>query len=96
MNTIEHFFDMTKEQARQGLKIYKTFAEQTSKTVEYFSVARRMENVIHINIPQLKHVSALGTSKGACWYVHPIRFHAHSHLARLGTRLGTIVAREDP
>ncbi|KAF9363400.1 hypothetical protein BGX34_004219 [Mortierella sp. NVP85] len=55
INILQHFFDMTKEQARQGLKIYKTFAEQTSKTVEYFSVARRMENVIHINIPQLKH-----------------------------------------
>lgn len=48
---------MTKDQARLGLQIYKTFAEQTTKSMEYFSVAKRMESVIHITIPQLKHVS---------------------------------------
>ena len=55
---IEHYFEMTKDQARLGLQIYKTFAEQTTKSMEYFSVAKRMESVIHITIPQLKHVSA--------------------------------------
>lgn len=47
---------MTKDQARLGLQIYKTFAEQTTKVMDYFSVAKRMETVIHITIPQLKHV----------------------------------------
>ncbi|KAF9960388.1 hypothetical protein BGZ65_012385, partial [Modicella reniformis] len=55
INILQHYFEMSKEQARHGLKIYKIFAEQTTKSVEYFSVAKRMENVIHINIPQLKH-----------------------------------------
>ncbi|KAG0301897.1 hypothetical protein BGZ97_002570 [Linnemannia gamsii] len=51
----KHYFEMTKDQARLGLQIYKTFAEQTTKSMEYFSVAKRMEGVIHITIPQLKH-----------------------------------------
>ncbi|KAF9926484.1 hypothetical protein FBU30_003955 [Linnemannia zychae] len=55
INILQHYFEMSKDQARLGLQIYKTFAEQTTKSVEYFSVAKRMENVIHISIPQLKH-----------------------------------------
>jgi len=47
---------MSKDQARLGLKIYKVFAEQTTKVMDYLSVAKRMERVIHIDIPQLKHV----------------------------------------
>ncbi|KAF9583094.1 hypothetical protein BGW38_010262, partial [Lunasporangiospora selenospora] len=55
INILQNFFEMTKDQARLGLQIYKTFAEQTTKAVEYFSVAKRMERVIHTDIPQLKH-----------------------------------------
>ncbi|KAG0378087.1 hypothetical protein BGX24_004784 [Mortierella sp. AD032] len=55
INILQHYFEMTKDQARLGLQIYKTFAEQTTKSMEYFSVAKRMESVIHITIPQLKH-----------------------------------------
>ncbi|KAG0257985.1 hypothetical protein BG011_003602, partial [Mortierella polycephala] len=55
INILQHYFEMTKDQARLGLQIYKTFAEQTTKSMEYFSVAKRMEGVIHITIPQLKH-----------------------------------------
>ncbi|KAF9361937.1 hypothetical protein BGX26_009393 [Mortierella sp. AD094] len=55
INILQHFFEMGKDEARLGLKIYKVFAEQTTKSMEYFSVAKRMEAVIHINIPQLKH-----------------------------------------
>lgn len=55
INILQHYFEMTKDQARLGLQIYKTFAEQTTKSMEYFGVAKRMESVIHITIPQLKH-----------------------------------------
>ncbi|KAG0212479.1 hypothetical protein BGX28_006246 [Mortierella sp. GBA30] len=55
INILQHYFEMTKDQARLGLQIYKTFAEQTTKAMDYFSVAKRMEGVIHITIPQLKH-----------------------------------------
>ncbi|KAF9210445.1 hypothetical protein BGZ59_009436 [Podila verticillata] len=55
INILQHYFEMTKDQARLGLQIYKTFAEQTTKVMDYFSVAKRMETVIHITIPQLKH-----------------------------------------
>ncbi|KAF9902909.1 hypothetical protein EC991_004381 [Linnemannia zychae] len=55
INILQHYFEMSKDQARLGLQIYKTFAEQTTKSMEYFSVAKRMEGVIHITIPQLKH-----------------------------------------
>ncbi|KAF9127511.1 hypothetical protein BGW39_005812 [Mortierella sp. 14UC] len=55
INILQHYFEMSKEQARLGLQIYKTFAEQTTKSMDYFSVAKRMEGVIHITIPQLKH-----------------------------------------
>ncbi|KAF9952385.1 hypothetical protein BGZ70_000616 [Mortierella alpina] len=55
INILQHYFEMTKDQARLGLQIYKVFAEQTTKSMEYFSIAKRMESVIHITIPQLKH-----------------------------------------
>ncbi|KAI8598119.1 ANTH domain-containing protein [Dissophora ornata] len=55
INILQHYFEMTKDQARLGLQIYKTFAEQTTKSMDYFSVAKRMESIIHITIPQLKH-----------------------------------------
>ncbi|KAF9927300.1 hypothetical protein BGZ67_007564 [Mortierella alpina] len=55
INILQHYFEMTKDQARLGLQIYKVFAEQTTKSMEYFSIAKRMESVIHIHIPQLKH-----------------------------------------
>ncbi|KAG0018033.1 hypothetical protein BGZ80_007624 [Entomortierella chlamydospora] len=55
INILQHFFEMGKDEARLGLKMYKVFAEQTTKSMEYFSVAKRMEAIIHINIPQLKH-----------------------------------------
>ncbi|KAG0050296.1 hypothetical protein BGZ83_004910 [Gryganskiella cystojenkinii] len=55
INILQHYFEMTKDQARLGLKIYKVFAEQTNKVMDYLSVAKRMERVIHIDIPQLKH-----------------------------------------
>ncbi|KAI1314396.1 hypothetical protein EDD11_002222 [Mortierella claussenii] len=55
INILQHYFEMTKDQARLGLAIYKTFAEQTTKSMDYFGVAKRMESVIHTTIPQLKH-----------------------------------------
>ncbi|GJJ71238.1 hypothetical protein EMPS_03588 [Entomortierella parvispora] len=55
INILQHYFEMSKDQARLGLKIYKVFAEQTTKVMDYLSVAKRMERVIHTDIPQLKH-----------------------------------------
>lgn len=51
----EHYFEMSKYDAKRALGIYKTFARQTNQVVEYLSIARTYENSTRLEIPKLKH-----------------------------------------
>ena len=54
--TAEHYFEMSKPDATTALKIYKTFVRDTEKVVAYLGVAKKMFNIIQVQIPNLKHV----------------------------------------
>lgn len=51
----EHYFEMSKYDAKRALGIYKTFAKQTNQVVEYLSIARTYEHSTRLEIPKLKH-----------------------------------------
>lgn len=51
----EHYFEMSKYDAKRALGIYKTFARQANQVVEYLSIARTYENSTRLEIPKLKH-----------------------------------------
>ncbi|MCJ1348747.1 hypothetical protein MMC31_006980, partial [Peltigera leucophlebia] len=55
INVLEHYFEMSKYDAKRALGIYKTFARQTNQVVEYLSIARTYENSTRLEIPKLKH-----------------------------------------
>jgi len=38
------------------LAIYLHFCSQTEKVVEYLGVARKLQNILNVPIPNLKHV----------------------------------------
>ncbi|CAG8493835.1 3845_t:CDS:2 [Paraglomus brasilianum] len=55
INVLEHFFEMSKYDAKDSLEIYKTFAKQTEAVVDYLNVAKKLQAALQINIPALKH-----------------------------------------
>lgn len=55
----EHYFEMAQVDATTALKIYKAFCKQTEKVVTYLGVAKKMQNILNVPIPNLKHVRAL-------------------------------------
>ncbi|ORY39568.1 ANTH-domain-containing protein [Rhizoclosmatium globosum] len=49
------YFDLQKAEAKRGLAIYKTFATQTTKTVEFFEIARKLRDSLGVDVPKFKH-----------------------------------------
>ena len=47
---------MSHVDAEAALKIYKHFCKQTEKVVEFLGVARKLQNLLNVSIPNLKHV----------------------------------------
>ncbi|BEJ15286.1 hypothetical protein CspHIS471_0410530 [Cutaneotrichosporon sp. HIS471] len=54
-NILEHYFEMSKVDATASFDIYKSFIKQTDKIVEYLAVARRLNNIVNVPVPNLKH-----------------------------------------
>lgn len=54
--SVEHYFEMAQVDATTALKIYKSFCKQTEKVVTYLGVAKKMQNILNVPIPNLKHV----------------------------------------
>lgn len=52
----EHYFEMSHEDATTSLKVYKQFCRQCEKVVTYLGVAKKMQNILNVQIPNLKHV----------------------------------------
>ena len=56
INVLEHYFEMSHVDATTSLKIYKAFCKQTEKVVTYLGVAKKMQGILNVQIPNLKHV----------------------------------------
>lgn len=52
----EHYFEMSHVDAEQALTIYRHFCKQAEFVVEYLGVAKKLQNLLNVPIPMLKHV----------------------------------------
>ena len=48
---------MSKIDAKEALSIYRHFCNETEKVVEYLGVAKKLQNLLNVQIPNMKHVS---------------------------------------
>jgi hypothetical protein len=46
---------MSHVDATTALKTYKIFCKQCEKVVSYLGVAKKLQNIINVNIPNLRH-----------------------------------------
>jgi len=52
---LEHYFELSKPDAKRALDIYRMFVKQTDLVVNYLSVARLHEHSTRLEIPKIKH-----------------------------------------
>lgn len=52
----EHYFEMSKIDAKEALAIYRHFCTETERVVEYLGVAKKLQNILNVPIPNLRHV----------------------------------------
>ncbi|THU91532.1 ANTH-domain-containing protein [Dendrothele bispora CBS 962.96] len=55
INVLEHYFEMSHIDATEALAIYRHFCKQTDRVVEYLGVAKKLQNILNVPIPNLKH-----------------------------------------
>ncbi|TFK26225.1 ANTH-domain-containing protein [Coprinopsis marcescibilis] len=55
INVLEHYFEMSHVDASEALQIYRHFCTQTELVVEFLGVAKKLENLLNVPIPNLKH-----------------------------------------
>ncbi|KAI9030952.1 ANTH domain-containing protein [Phycomyces nitens] len=55
VNILEHYFAMSKHDARASLEIYKRFARQTEEIIEFLNRARHLQSELQMSIPAIKH-----------------------------------------
>ncbi|KAH0836526.1 hypothetical protein J3R83DRAFT_8165 [Lanmaoa asiatica] len=55
INVLEHYFEMSKYDAEEALNIYRNFCGQTERVVEYLGVAKKLQNLLNVPIPSVKH-----------------------------------------
>ena len=52
----EHYFEMSHVDAEQALSIYRHFCKQAEHAVEFLGMAKKLQNLLNVPIPSLKHV----------------------------------------
>ncbi|KAG6813864.1 hypothetical protein H0H92_006271 [Tricholoma furcatifolium] len=55
INVLEHYFEMSHVDATEALTIYRHFCKQTERVVEFLGVAKKLQNLLNVPIPNLKH-----------------------------------------
>ncbi|CEL61744.1 ENTH domain-containing protein C19F8,03c OS=Schizosaccharomyces pombe (strain 972 / ATCC 24843) GN=SPBC19F8.03c PE=1 SV=1 [Rhizoctonia solani AG-1 IB] len=55
INVLEHYFEMSHVDAENALKIYQHFCKQTERVVNYLGIAKKLQNVLNVQIPNLRH-----------------------------------------
>lgn len=62
INVLEQFFEMSKIDAKDALRIYKSYVKQTERVVDYLGAAKNIQVSLEIDIPNLKHAPISLTS----------------------------------
>ncbi|GBE86242.1 ANTH-domain-containing protein [Sparassis crispa] len=55
INVLEHYFEMSHIDAEEALAIYRHFCKETERVVEYLAVAKKLQNLLNVPIPNLRH-----------------------------------------
>jgi hypothetical protein len=53
---LEHYFEMSHADAEQALVVYRHFCKQAEYAVEFLGVVKKLQNILNVPIPSLKHV----------------------------------------
>lgn len=57
--------------AEAALGLYRQFCKQTERVVEYLSVAKKLQNLLNVSIPNLKHVRSPMRFRVSNCFFHP-------------------------
>ncbi|KXN87515.1 ENTH domain-containing protein C19F8.03c [Leucoagaricus sp. SymC.cos] len=55
INLLEQYFEMSHLDATEALSIYRHFCKQTEHVTEYLGVAKKLQNLLNVPIPNLRH-----------------------------------------
>ncbi|EJD43849.1 ANTH-domain-containing protein [Auricularia subglabra TFB-10046 SS5] len=55
INVLEHYFEMSKVDATSALQIYRHFCKQAERVLEYVAVAKKLQNLLNVPVPNLRH-----------------------------------------
>ncbi|KAI9206714.1 uncharacterized protein BJ171DRAFT_17831 [Polychytrium aggregatum] len=66
------FFEMERDDAQKAMDIYKKFAGQAQRIIDFFDIARRLRSDLGIDIPHFKHVCFRSTR------AYDLRYAMHS------------------
>ncbi|KAL4066001.1 ANTH domain-containing protein [Scleroderma citrinum] len=55
INVLEHYFEMSRPDAKEALNIYCHFCNETEHVMEYLGVSKKLQNLLNVPIPNLKH-----------------------------------------
>ena len=50
---------MSKVDATEALRLYRQFCKQTERVVEFLGVAKKLQNLLNVSVPNLRHVGLL-------------------------------------
>lgn len=53
---LEHYFEMSKVDATEALRLYRHFCKQTERVVEFLGVAKKLQNLLNVPIPNFQLV----------------------------------------
>lgn len=63
INILEHYFEMSKDDATLALLIYKSFVKLTVEVVDYLRTAKHLEYMTKLHVPTIRHApTALASS----------------------------------
>ncbi|KAG5647842.1 hypothetical protein DXG03_007766 [Asterophora parasitica] len=102
INVLEHYFEMSHIDATEALAIYRHFCKQTERVVEFLGVAKKLQNLLNVPIPNLKHapVSLAGALQeyleDPAFEQNRIEYKASKSVADNGSRKPLTTTNEKP
>ncbi|EIN09626.1 ANTH-domain-containing protein [Punctularia strigosozonata HHB-11173 SS5] len=55
INVLEHYFEMSRVDAEDALKVYLHFCKQCERVVDYLAIATKLQNLLNVQIPNMRH-----------------------------------------
>ncbi|KAF5383590.1 hypothetical protein D9615_003578 [Tricholomella constricta] len=102
INVLEHYFEMSHVDATEALAIYRHFCKQTERVVEFLGVAKKLQNLLNVPIPNLKHapVSLAGALQeyleDPAFEQNRIEYKASKDAADKGSKKPNITTKDKP